>query len=68
MDGERADKSTYKYRGTVDWKGGKQKDARKLKNADAQDRPETWQNAESLAASATEIFAMKECDDEDIGL
>jgi hypothetical protein len=62
------DGTTYKYHGTIDWKGGKTGEARKLKNADAKDRPETWQNAESLAASATEIYAMKECDDNDIGV
>jgi hypothetical protein len=65
----------YTYHGTIDWKGiDDASNARKLKKSGEKDkkdkkdkdRPETWQNAESLAAAATEIFAMQLCDDEDI--
>jgi hypothetical protein len=57
------------YHGTDDWHGKSgTNDARRLKGSDAKDKPEKWQNAKSLAAAATEIFAMKLCDDKDIGV
>ncbi|KAF2127461.1 hypothetical protein P153DRAFT_398793 [Dothidotthia symphoricarpi CBS 119687] len=57
----------YKYHGTVDWKGKSTAgSARTLKNSKAKDKPETWQNAESLAAAATEMGAMWRCDMTDV--
>lgn len=66
------DGSTYKSHGAVDWKEGKPGEARKLNKANANGpkdgRPETWHNAESISASATEMKAMEVCDDEDVGV
>lgn len=57
----------YKYHGTIDWKGiSTAGNARTLKTSKAKDKPETWQNAESLAAAATEMSAMWRCDLKDI--
>ncbi|KAF2034827.1 hypothetical protein EK21DRAFT_107456 [Setomelanomma holmii] len=57
----------FKYHGTVDWKGSSTAgNARVLKNSKAKNRPKTWQNAESLAAAATEMGAMWRCDVTDI--
>jgi hypothetical protein len=53
----------YSYHGTVDWKDKSTAgNARTLKGSKAKNRPETWQNAESLAAAATEMGAMWRCD------
>ncbi|KAF2175777.1 hypothetical protein K469DRAFT_701472 [Zopfia rhizophila CBS 207.26] len=57
----------YKYHGTVDWNNkGTAGNARTLKTSKAKNKPETWQNAESLAAAATEMGAMWRCDLSDI--
>jgi hypothetical protein len=46
--------STFKYHGTVDWNGkSTAANARTLKTSKAKNKPKTFQNAESLAASAT---------------
>lgn len=57
----------YKYHGTVDWnEKSTAHNARVLKTSKAKNRPETWQNAESLAAAGTEMGAMWRCDVTDI--
>lgn len=57
----------YRYHGTVDWKNKSTAgNARILKNSKARGRPENWENAESLAAAATEMGAMWRCDLTDI--
>ena len=49
----------FKYHGTIDWKGiSTAGNARVLKTSKAKNKPETWQNAESFAASATGEFAL----------
>jgi hypothetical protein len=49
----------FKYHGTIDWKGkSTAENARILKASKAKNKPETWQNAESFAASATGEFAL----------
>jgi len=59
----------YEYHGTVDWERGSASDARKLKKSKKKKTdPENYMNAESLAAAATELFAMKLCDDTNIGV
>jgi hypothetical protein len=57
----------YTYHGTVNWKDkSTARNAWSLETSKAKDRPETWQNAESLAAAATEMGAMWWCDLKDI--
>jgi hypothetical protein len=66
---EKDGKTFFKYHGTDDWEGNSRtSNARKLLGSSAKGRPETWQNAESLAAAATEIYAMRVCSIKDISL
>ncbi|WEW57133.1 hypothetical protein PRK78_002593 [Emydomyces testavorans] len=64
---KRAGDFAYQYHGTIDWKDKSTAgNARNLKTSKVKNKPETWQNAESLAAAATEIGAMWRCDLKDI--
>jgi hypothetical protein len=66
-DDKREGDFEFKFHGTVDWKPQSNAgNARTLKNSKAKNRPERWQNAESLAAAASEIYAMGKCDIKDI--
>jgi hypothetical protein len=45
---------SFKYHGTIDWNGKSDAgNAKTLKKSTAKNKPQTWQNAESLAACAT---------------
>ncbi|KAI9811401.1 MAG: hypothetical protein M1826_003191 [Phylliscum demangeonii] len=69
QEGAKPPVPAFEYHGTVDWKGiTTAGNARTLKTSKAKVRPETYQNAESLAAAATEMLVMEICDLKNIDL
>ncbi|KAI9831162.1 MAG: hypothetical protein M1826_003827 [Phylliscum demangeonii] len=59
----------FDFHGAIDWRGETSAaNARELKTSTAKGRPHNFRNAESLVASAMEMFAMESCEIDNINL